>query len=128
MFMQQIGVKRMLLGDFNILLLLFLTLFFTLIVNTSTALHLLLIAELLWITLYAITLLLGLISNDLNLLSLTFFFLALSASELGAGLMLLSLQNFIYRTLTLTSQNDYANKYNERNMLHFYVNKTKWKF
>jgi hypothetical protein len=90
------------LGDLNTLFLCFFLIFGSLIINTNTALHLLLTAELLWITLYAIVLVIGLVYDNLNTLSLTFFFLIFSAIEFGVGLILLLLQHILLRTLNLT--------------------------
>ena len=61
-------------GDLNIFFFFFILILFSIIVNTNTSLHLLLTAEILWITLYAITLFVGLAYDNLNILSLTFFF------------------------------------------------------
>lgn len=43
----------------------------------------------------------GLVYDNLNILSLTFFFLIFSAIEFGIGLVLLLLQHILLRTLTL---------------------------
>lgn len=82
-------------------LILFLALFSTLATNTNTSLHLLLTAELLWITLYALTLVVGLSYDNLNLLSLTFFILIFSAVEFGVGLVIMLVQHLLTRTLNL---------------------------
>ena len=74
----------------------------SIVINVNTALHLLLTAELLWITLYAAALVMGLVFNNLNLLSLTFFFLILSAVEFGLGLILMLVQNIFLRSLSLS--------------------------
>lgn len=91
----------MFLGDLNTFLLLFFILLSAFLLSTNSALHLLLTAELLWITLYVITLFLGLVYDNLNLLSLTFFFLIFSAVEFGIGLVLILLQHILTRTLSL---------------------------
>lgn len=87
-----------------------------LLVNTNTALHLLLTAELLWITLYSIVLFVGLVYDNINLLSLTFFFLIFSAIEFGVGLVILLLQHILLRTLGLHTSDvnilKYTNRYN----------------
>jgi len=64
----------MVLGDLNFIFILFFLMFTSMALNVNTALHLLLTAELLWITLYIMSLFLGLIFDNLNILSLTFFF------------------------------------------------------
>jgi hypothetical protein len=111
----------------NLFFLFFFLILFSILVNTNTSLHLLLTAEILWITLYAIVLLIGLIYDNLNMLSLTFFFLVFSAIEFGIGLVLLLFQNIITRSINL---NDYDNnflKFSNRFKSKLYINKIKWK-
>lgn len=95
----------MLLGDINFIITLFFLLLVSIVLNTNTALHLLLTAELLWVTLYILTLLLGLIYDNLNLLSLTFFFLILSAVEFGLGLVIMLVQHVLLRSINLNAGN-----------------------
>lgn len=85
----------------------------TLTTYTNTTLHLLLTAELLWITLYALTLIIGLAYDNLNLLSLTFFFLIFSAVEFGIGLVLMLIQHILTRTLYLHSQGNQSIKFSK---------------
>jgi len=80
---------------------LFFLVFFSISFNISNALHLLLTAEMLWITLYLIVLSLGFLTDNINLLSLTFFFLVLSAVEFGIGLVIILLQNVFLRSSQL---------------------------
>lgn len=91
----------MFIGDINLYLFLFFFILFSITINVSSALHLLLTAELLWITLYLVVLSMGYIYDNINLLSLTFFFLVLSAVEFGIGLVILLLQNIFLRSLQL---------------------------
>ena len=93
------------LGKINFIIFIFFLLFVTLSINITTALHLLLTAEFLWITLYILTLLLGLIYDNLNMLSLTFFFLVLSAVEFGIGLIIILIQNIFNRSINLNYSN-----------------------
>lgn len=97
----------MLIGDVNLYFILFFLILVSITFNVSNALHLILTAELLWITLYVIVLSLGLLGDNLNLVSLTFFFLVLSAVEFGIGLIIMLLQNIFTRSLQLhdTSSN-----------------------
>ena len=88
-------------GDINFIILLFFILFSSITINVNTSLHLLLTAEFLWITLYILTLISGLVFDNLNLLSLTFFFLILSAVEFGLGLVLILVQNVLLRSINL---------------------------
>lgn len=104
----------MFLGDLNTLLLFFFCILSSLLIHTNTALHLLLTAELLWITLYTLVLWVGLVYDNLNILSLTFFFLIFSAIEFGIGLVLLLLQHILLRTLSLSTSESNVLKFINR--------------
>ena len=117
----------MFLGDFNTLFIFFFLILGSLLINTNTALHLLLTAELLWITLYTIVLFVGLVYDNLNLLSLTFFFLIFSAIELGLGLVILLLQHILLRTLGLQSSDTNIFKYTNRINRTLNVNRLNFK-
>lgn len=97
----------MFIGDINIYFILFFLILFSISFNVTNALHLLLTAELLWITLYIVVFAIGYVSDNVNLLSLTFFFLVLSAVEFGIGLVIILLQNVFLRS---TSLNDGSGK------------------
>lgn len=101
-------------GDVNFIFFIFFLLLSSLIINTNTSLHLLLTAELLWVTLYALVLLIGFSFNNLTLVSLTFFFLIFSAIELGIGLVLSMLQHNIFRTMSLSTMDQNLYKYSNR--------------
>ena len=92
-------------GDLNIYIIFFFLMLLSIIINVNTALHLLLTAEILWITLYLIVLSIGISYDNMNFLSLTFFFLVLSAVEFGVGLILMLLQNILMRSLNLNDSN-----------------------
>lgn len=112
----------------NLFFLFFFIFFFSILLNTNTSLHLLLTAEILWITLYSITLYIGILYDNVNILSLTFFFLVFSAIELGLGLIILLIQNVINRTINL-ADNDVKNiKFLNRFKTKININKIKWKF
>lgn len=96
-------------------------------INTNTALHLLLTAELLWITLYSIVLFIGLVYDNLNILSLTFFFLIFSAIEFGIGLVLLLLQHILLRTLNLNDLETNVFKFVNRFNRQVNINRINWK-
>jgi len=116
------------LGDLNTFFLFFFFILGTLLINTNTALHLLLTAELLWITLYAIVLFVGLAYDNLNLISLTFFFLIFSAVEFGIGLVLLLLQHILTRTLNLNDNDVNIFKFVNRFSRKINNNRLNWKF
>ena len=112
----------MIFGDINLFIGLFLILFSTLLTSTNTSIHLLLTAELLWITLYALTLLIGVIYDTNSLMSLTFFFLIFSAVEFGVGLVILLLQHLLTRTLNLDSAGNTPHKFANRDVRFTNVN------
>ena len=117
----------MLYGDINLFFLLFFLLFFTLFFNNNTALHFLLTAELLWITLYLLVGFVGIIYDNINILSLTFFFLVFSAIEFSVGLILLLIQNLFNRSLNLNNYEKNYNKFFYKYRLKIYKNKLFWK-
>lgn len=104
----------MILGEINFIVFLFFYLFISIILNVNTAIHLLLTAEFLWITLYALAFLVGIIWDNDTILSLTFFFLILSAVEFGVGLIIILLQNIINRSINLSDNNSNWLKFSTR--------------
>lgn len=99
----------------------------TFVVYTNSALHLLLIAELMWITLYGLTLILGFYFDNLNLVSLTFFFLILSAVEFSVGLVLILFQHTLVRTLDFNFDEANTFKYSNTATRLLNLNKVNWK-
>ena len=93
----------MYIGDLNLFSVIFFLMLITIIINANTALHLLLTAEILWITLYLLSLSIGILYDNVNFLSLTFFFLVLSAVEFGIGLVIILIQNVLLRSISLTN-------------------------
>lgn len=67
----------------------------------------------------------GLIYDNLNILSLTFFFLIFSALELGVGLILLLLQHILLRTLNLNDSDTNIFKFVNRFNRQINVNRIK---
>lgn len=92
----------MFIGDLNLYFIIFFLIMVSLSTNVTSALHLLLTAELLWVTLYVIVLNMGILYDNINLLSLTFFFLVLSAVEFGIGIVLILVQNVFLRSIYLS--------------------------
>lgn len=92
----------MFIGDLNLYFIIFFLIMVSLSTNVTSALHLLLTAELLWVTLYVIVLNMGMLYDNINLLSLTFFFLVLSAVEFGIGIVLILVQNVFLRSIYLS--------------------------
>jgi hypothetical protein len=91
----------MLITDLNVMIMCFLILGAGAAVSTGTALHLLLTVELLWITLYGLVVQIGMLYDTASLVALTFFFLVLSAVELGIGLILVMVQHTLLRSVSL---------------------------
>ncbi len=61
--------------------------------------------------------------DNLNILSLTFFFLVFSAIEFGIGIILLLLQNIFLRTLNLVENDLNYAKFSNRTKQILYNNK-----
>lgn len=120
-------IFNLMVESLNLFFLFFFLIFFSLFINNNTSLHLLLTAEILWITLYAISLYIGLLYDNLNILSLTFFFLVFSAIEFGIGLVLLLFQNVINRSINLHDNDLNFLKFNNRLKTKLFINKIKWK-
>lgn len=99
----------------------------TFLVNPTNTLQFLIIAELLWITLFFIALLIGFLNNDLNVISLTFFFLVFSAIELSIGLILILAQNLILRSITILDLNSNYLLFASRLKNRLFINKINWK-
>ena len=97
----------MFIGDINLYFIIFFLILVSLSTNVTNALHLLLTAELLWVSLYVLVLSMGLTYDNVNLLALTFFFLVLSAVEFGVGVALILAQNILRETLGV-SRSKYA--------------------
>jgi len=104
----------MIFGDLNLIFFLFFLFFLTIILNINTALHLLLTAELLWISLYVIVLIVGFFFDNVNLLSLTFFFLIFSAVEFALGLVIILVQHVLTRSIYLNTMSKNLNKFSYR--------------
>lgn len=82
----------------------FFILFFWLIlggilINSTNFLNTMLIAELVWITLYVLSILIGVTNDDLILFSLSFFILALASLEFCIGFLLVILFRYFFKTI-----------------------------
>jgi hypothetical protein len=69
----------------------------------------------------------GLVYDNLNILSLTFFFLIFSAIEFGIGLVLLLLQHILLRTLNLNDLEVNVFKFVNRFNRQVNINRINWK-
>ena len=104
----------MVIGEISFIIIIFFLILTSIMINVNTAVHLLLTAEFLWITLYGVVLLVGLLYDNVNLISLTFFFLILSAVEFGTGLVLILLQNLFQRSISLNDNDTNRFKFSTR--------------
>ena len=116
----------MFLGEVNFILFLFFFIMSSILVNINTSIHLLLTAEFLWITLYSLVLVMGFIYDNVNMLSLTFFFLILSAVEFGIGLVIILLQSIFNRSINLHDRSNNISKFSLRFLNKISVNSYKY--
>ena len=117
-----------LLSDLTLAFLQFAVMVLSVLTSSTSTLHLLLTAELVWITLFGFALMVGVMFNNLNLLSLTFFFLIFSAVEFGVGLVLLLMQNIITRSIYLTNTLLTPVKFVSHFKTSVYTNRINWKY
>jgi NADH:ubiquinone oxidoreductase subunit K len=113
-------------GDINLYIIFFILILASITINVSSALHLLLTAEILWITLYILVLSVGILYDNINFLSLTFFFLVLSAVEFGVGLVIMLVQNVFLRSISLGDSYRNINKYSSRFLTKIKSTKSPW--
>lgn len=84
--------------------------FFSILFNLNNFFTLLFNAEILWVLLYALAGLLGVIVDDASLMSLTFFILGFAAIEISVGLLLLIFMKYNNLSLNFSDNYDYAIK------------------
>lgn len=80
--------------------------------NHTNFIMLLLFSEVTWVVLYTLTLFLGILNNDINLISITFLMLGIAGLEFCLGFLLLILFKITNQSFFLTkSQNLNKNIY-----------------
>lgn len=84
--------------------------FFSILFNLNNFFTLLFNAEVLWVLLYVLAGLLGVIVDDASLMSLTFFILGFAAIEISVGLLLLIFMKYSNLSLNFSDNYDYAVK------------------
>lgn len=89
-------------NDYNLFLLTFHCLLLLTLTALTNSLGMLLLAELIWISLFLLATSGGIYNDDSSLAALPFFFLVFSAVELGFGLILLTLQLQLTRSLNMS--------------------------
>lgn len=72
---------------------------------------------------YLITVMVGLVFDNLNILSLSFFVLVFSAVEFGIGLVILVMQFLFTRTLNLNENENNFLKFTDRIFKKNYLNR-----
>lgn len=77
-------------ADINYLIIAIILFFVSFVVNPQFLFQYLLTAELLWVTLYALTLRFSFFTDDSNLYGLTLYILVFSAIEMAVGLVLIT--------------------------------------
>lgn len=91
---------RKMVSHFDTLFLLFLLLFTGLCFNSTTFLNIIIIAEMIWIVLFMMSLVTGQYFDNLSILALTFFLLVIVACEMSQGLVLLTYKYSLDRSTT----------------------------
>ena len=113
----------MILSDFIFLSIIFMILLTFFFINFSDNLLSLIISELVWITLFVLSLLISLTLNNILILSLTLFFLVFSAIEISTGLVLINAQKLIFKSTSTESKNFKINNYQKKNISNNYLKK-----
>jgi hypothetical protein len=85
----------------NFISILFWVAFFVFFLGANNFFQLLLVSEVLWVLLYVLAACLGVLVDDINLFSMTFFILGLAAVELSLGLLLLVFSKYLDLALNL---------------------------
>lgn len=104
----------MLFGEINLFFFVFFFMLLSIVINVTTSLHLLLTAEFLWVNLYILSLFIAISYDNINILSLTFFLLILSAVEFGIGLVVILIQNLLFRSIRLSDNSSNFSKFSTR--------------
>lgn len=95
----------------NFFSLIFWALILIFLVSSFNFLKILFIAEILWGTIYVMCCYLGVCTDDLNLISLTFFLLAIAGIEFSIGFLLIILFKNFKQTISLDDESKATPKY-----------------
>ena len=101
-------------------------LFLFFFLNTNNLLNLILYSEIIWVLLYIISIYLGILNDDINLLSTSFLLLALAGLEFSFGLLIIILfkNNKINYDFNLNV--DTVNQFFKKNIKTFYIKRYIW--
>ena len=105
---------------------LFWLVFFIFFLNSNNFISLLLYSEIVWILLYIITLLYGNINDDINLYSISFFFLALAGLEFSFGLLIIILFKTVKYNFDFSLNDNQVNQFFKKNTKKLRINKYVW--
>lgn len=90
------------------------------LINCNNLLNIVLFSEVIWVLLYTITIITGIINDDLILTTSSFFFLSLASLEFCVGLILTVFFKSFLKSLNLNFNNNFSEKKNLNNL------KLKW--
>lgn len=101
-------------------------LLFFFLINANNLLNLLLYSEIVWVLLYIFSIFLGILNDDINLLSTSFFLLALAGLEFSFGLLIIVLfkNNKIDYNFNLFNNNN--NQFFKKNLKNLYIKRYVW--
>jgi hypothetical protein len=96
-------------------------LLFFFLINANNLLNLLLYSEIVWVLLYIFSIFLGILNDDINLLSTSFFLLALAGLEFSFGLLIIVLfkNNKVDYDFNLLNNNN--NQFFKKNLKNLYI-------
>jgi hypothetical protein len=81
----------------------------------------LLYSELIWVLLYIISIFLGVVNDDINLFSTSFFLLALAGLEFSYGLLIIILCKNIKINYDFKFNNNIDNQFFKKNIKNIYI-------
>ena len=101
---------------------------FLFFLNSNNLLSLILYSEIVWVVLYVLSVLLGSLNDDINLLSTSFFLLALAGLEFSFGLLIIILFKNMKVDYDFNNNSNISNQFFKKNIKNLYVNRYVWKF
>ena len=100
--------------------------FFLFFLNSNNILTLLLYSELVWIILYLLSVFLGSLNDDINLLSTSFFLLGLAGLEFSIGLLIIVLFKNMKIDYNFYKNTNINNQFIKKNVKNLYLNRYIW--
>lgn len=99
----------------NFIVLLFWITLFSFLLNSYNIIQLLFLSELAWVFLYTYTILISGFTDDLTLLTLSFFILGLAGLEFSLGFILVILVNFFFKNTNIETKKNKPITFFEKN-------------